>query len=76
MMKGEDNVMARDLNYSICPKCRMGWMKSIGERKGGFSAGKAAVGAVIAGPIGLAAGALGRKKVMYQCDRCGYMVES
>lgn len=68
--------MAKDLNYTMCPKCRKGWLKSVGERKGGFSAGKAAVGAFIAGPIGLAAGALGKKKVMYQCDTCGYTVEN
>lgn len=68
--------MAKDYSYQSCPKCYKGYLKPIGERKGGFSGGKAVVGAVIAGPIGLAAGALGRKKTMYQCNCCGYTVEN
>ncbi len=67
--------MAKDLNYTTCPKCKIGYLTSVGERKGGFSGGKAAVGAVIAGPIGLAAGALGKKKITYCCNKCGYTVE-
>ena len=59
----------------ICPKCHLGVLDACGERKGGFSTGKAALGAVIAGPIGLAAGALGKKKIIYRCSRCGYTVE-
>ena len=50
-------------------------MEPIGERTGGFSGGKAVVGAVIAGPIGLAAGALGKKKTTYHCKKCGYTIE-
>ena len=68
--------MAKDLNYSTCPKCHLGCMQAVGERTGGFSGGKAAVGAIIAGPIGLAAGALGKKKKTYRCNRCGYTIES
>ena len=67
--------MAVDYNYKPCPKCGMGYLKAIGERTGGFSGGKAALGAVIAGPIGLAAGVLGKKKTTYQCSRCGYTIE-
>ena len=67
--------MAQNLNFTSCPKCRVGFLQSIGERTGGFSGGKAALGAVLAGPIGLAAGALGKKKITYQCNRCGYTVE-
>lgn len=38
-----------------CPKCRAAYsMRAIGERNGGFSGGKAVIGAVIAGPIGVA----------------------
>ena len=65
-----------DLNYKRCPNCKIGYLHSVGERTGGFSGGKAALGAVVFGPIGLAAGALGKKKVMYQCQKCGYTVES
>lgn len=64
-----------DLNFKPCPKCGVGYLRSVGERTGGFSGGKAALGAVLLGPIGLAAGALGKKKVMYQCQKCGYTVE-
>ena len=68
--------MAKDYSYRYCPKCGIGYMQPIGERKGGFSGGKAALGVFIAGPIGLAAGALGKKKTMYQCSRCGYTIET
>lgn len=64
-----------DLNFKPCPKCHHGYLRSVGERTGGFSGGKAALGAVLLGPIGIAAGALGKKKVMYQCQKCGYTVE-
>lgn len=59
-----------------CPKCYLGYLRTIGERKGGFSGGKAVVGVVLAGPIGLAAGALGKKKVTLQCSNCGYTIET
>ena len=65
-----------DMNGRLCPRCSMGFLRAVGERTGGFSGGKAAVGALLLGPIGLAAGALGKKKVTYQCQRCGYTVES
>ena len=68
--------MAKDYSYKPCPKCRLGYMEPVGQRKGGFGAGKAVLGAVIAGPIGLAAGALGRKKVTFVCSHCGYTVEN
>lgn len=58
----------------FCPKCRT-IMKQESERTGGFSGGKAVLGAVIAGPIGIAAGALGKRKVTYRCAKCGYVVE-
>lgn len=59
-----------------CPKCRAAYsMRAVGERQGGFSGGKAVVGAIIAGPIGVAAGALGKKKTTYQCIKCGYTIE-
>lgn len=67
--------MAQNLNYTSCPKCARGYLQSVGERTGGFSGGKALVGAVLVGPIGLAAGALGKKKTTYRCNQCGYTVE-
>lgn len=68
--------MAKNLNYTSCPKCHLGYLQAVGERQGGFSGGKAALGAIIAGPLGLAAGALGKKKVTYVCNKCGYSVEA
>lgn len=67
--------MAQDLNYTTCPKCRMGYMQAVSERTGGFSGGKAILGAALVGPLGLAAGALGKKKTTYQCNRCNYTIE-
>ena len=68
--------MAKDLAYTICPHCKKGFLKPAGERTGGFSVKKAALGGVLLGPIGVAAGALGRKKKTYVCDHCGYTVET
>lgn len=61
---------------TICPKCgKVRTMKMMSERKGGFSGGKAVAGAVLLGPVGLVGGALGKKKITYQCSSCGYIVE-
>jgi hypothetical protein len=56
-----------------CPVCGdpYSW-HYVGSDKGGFSAGKAALGAVAFGPVGLAAGALGKKKSTYYCGKCGF----
>lgn len=60
----------------MCPKCRqMHSIQAVGERKGGFSGGKAIAGAVLFGPVGLVGGALGKKKIIYQCSKCGYTIE-
>ena len=67
--------MAQNLNYTTCPRCGKGYLQAMSERTGGFSGGKAVLGAIIAGPIGIAAGALGKKKVTYACNRCGYTIE-
>ncbi len=67
--------MAKELP-NVCPKCnKTNTIQPMGERTGGFSGKKAVVGAVLLGPIGAAAGALGKKKVMYQCTNCGYTIE-
>ncbi len=64
-----------NLEFTLCPKCRLGHLRSVSERTGGFSGKKATAGVFFLGPIGLAAGALGKKKVTYQCSNCGYTVE-
>ena len=60
----------------MCPLCgeMIRWTK-VDETRKGFSAGKAVAGAVIAGPIGLIGGALGKKKVCYACGKCGFQHE-
>ena len=65
--------MSKDLLF--CPICHIGMMRAVSERKGGFSGGKAVTGAILLGPLGLAAGALGKKKTTYQCSNCGYIIE-
>lgn len=52
-----------------CPKCQS---EQITSHKKGFGIGKAAVGAVVAGPIGLAAGAIGSSKIQVTCLNCGF----
>ena len=49
-----------------CPMCgeKEQW-KLVDTSNKGFSVGKAAVGAVLLGPIGLVGGALGKKKQYY-----------
>lgn len=51
-----------------CPKC--GSTSLTGNKKG-FGVGKAVVGAVLTGGIGLAAGNIGAKKVRVTCLNCG-----
>lgn len=56
-----------------CPCCgEMYEWKYVGMDNKGFSAGKAALGVVALGPLGLAAGALGKKKATYYCGKCGF----
>ncbi len=59
-----------------CPKCnRYGQMILLSERKGGFSGGKAAAGAVLLGPVGLLGGALGKSIKRVKGPHCGYTFE-
>jgi tellurium resistance protein TerD len=56
-----------------CPVCGAvsEWIQ-VDKTKKGFSLGKAAVGGVLLGPVGLLGGALGKKKVYYYCKKCGF----
>lgn len=67
--------MTKITDGARCTKCKFGFYKQVGERTGGFSGKKAVVGTLVAGPIGFAAGALGKKKITYKCNKCGYTVE-
>ena len=56
-----------------CPMCGEYYQwKKVDTSKKGFSAGKAAAGAVLLGPIGLVGGALGKKMESYYCGKCGF----
>jgi predicted nucleic-acid-binding Zn-ribbon protein len=61
--------MFLNMNAKIkCPKCNS---EQITANKKGFSGGKAVAGAIVAGPLGLAAGTLGSNKVKITCLNCG-----
>lgn len=57
-----------------CPMCNeyAKW-KVVDTSNKGFSVGKAALGAVIFGPMGLVGGALGKKTKTYCCGQCGFI---
>lgn len=55
-------------NEARCPKCGS---SSISADKKGFGVGKAVIGAAVAGPLGMAAGNIGAKKVRVTCLKCG-----
>lgn len=52
-----------------CPKCGS---KQISAKDKGFGLGKAAVGAVVLGPVGLLGGLVGSKKTLIVCLSCGH----
>ena len=68
-------VIQKNKAPDCCPACneRNLWRKVDEKKK--FSIGKAAVGAVILGPVGLIGGAIGKKKVLYHCGKCGFQHE-
>ncbi|QJB32120.1 hypothetical protein HF324_12275 [Chitinophaga oryzae] len=56
-------------NQVHCPKCNS---TQITANKKGFSAGKAVVGALLTGGIGVLAGGIGSGKVIITCLACGH----
>ena len=59
----------REEGIPYCPKCKSTHLTA---DKKGFGVGKAAAGAVLAGPYGLLAGGLGSRKVTITCMNCGH----
>ena len=70
LLKGESNMGAAP---NRCPMCGevIQW-KLVDTSNKGFSVGKAAVGGILLGPVGLLGGALGKKKKTYYCGKCGF----
>ena len=62
-------VENRKNGIACCPKCGS---TSITANKKGVGIGKAAVGAIVAGPIGLLAGGIGKNKITCTCLNCGH----
>lgn len=56
-------------NIVSCPRC---FSTSLTANKKGYSVGKAAFGAIVVGPLGLAAGGMGSNKVIITCLSCGH----
>jgi len=56
-----------------CPKCKSLNVEIMGEKKKGFSVGKAVVGNVLVPGFGTAAGFIGKKgKYDFFCSDCGH----
>lgn len=77
----ENNEQDKSNNNGLsCPKCNSNDILPVSQIKGktqGFGLGKAAVGGLVLGPIGLAAGAIGmgkgktKSEVVWVCKNCG-----
>lgn len=53
-----------------CPKCKAKNSFAAGSK--GFGLGKAAVGGLLLGPVGLLGGVIGSKKTVITCLKCGH----
>lgn len=53
---------------AYCPRCSS---ISVQPLKKGFGLGKAVIGGVLLGPVGLLAGNIGKNKVEMYCMKCG-----
>lgn len=58
---GGDNI--------VCPRCH-GTNVRTGEK--GFGLGKAAIGGLILGPVGLLGGFIGKNQLKFTCNNCGH----
>ncbi|MGG3470740.1 TerD family protein [Neobacillus pocheonensis] len=52
----------------ICPRCHS---SNVRTGKKGFGLGKAAVGGLILGPVGLLGGFIGKNQLKFTCNNCG-----
>ena len=58
-----------DEDTITCPECGS---SQVTAGKKGFGLGKAAVGGLLLGPIGLLGGVVGQNKVLITCLKCGH----
>jgi tellurium resistance protein TerD len=63
-----DKIEVKDEEIK-CPSCKS---TQITATKKGFGLGKAAIGGILLGPLGLLGGAIGSNKVKVTCIKCGY----
>lgn len=52
-----------------CPRCLS---TQISANQKGYGIGKGVAGAIVAGPLGLAVGMLGKNNIKCTCLKCGY----
>ena len=67
-LRDERRAAAREQGVACCPYCGS---TSLTANKKGYGIGKGVIGAAVAGPFGLAAGNIGRQKVLVTCLNCG-----
>lgn len=63
-----NNQQGTQEEYLCCPKCQS---KDLHAEKKGFSGGKALVGGLLTGGIGLLAGTIGSRDINITCLKCG-----
>ena len=63
-----NSSVKKDEEYLTCPKC--GSRELHADQKG-FSGGKALMGGIVAGPLGILAGTIGKSNVTLTCLKCG-----
>lgn len=66
---GASNPMSSSQGDISCPRCHSDYVTS---GKKGFGIGKAAIGGLVLGPVGLLGGFIGSNKMEFRCNSCQY----
>lgn len=67
-VKYEREKLKKKVASKVCTKCGGAHLTPM---KQGYGVGKTALGVVVAGPIGLAAGGINKNKIKLVCNTCG-----